>query len=569
MDVRRGWVVFAAALLIAACDSDRLVEAPCREDGHCQSGLLCEDFVCVAAATKACDVVINGNPVLQPAPYTVDFGVQEGPGDARTVTLHNIGNCTLTLFEAQLAAGAQSPFTCEGCGEGFPLEIFPGRKRELQVAFGAPGIGSFSDHLVILSDDREFPEMRVPLHGQFMGLPELRVAPNPVDFGYVAQGRVGKKRVQITNQGTGVAELVVESVALVPASEDFSLVDAPTSPVRLLPMSADGEVLGVEAHFHPRSTQLHAAELVLQTSRGEVRVPVLGNALTPPKLSLNPTSIDLGEVPLGHTNVQALALLNEGGAPLEISYHWGGQTLTTDLFANPVLIPPIPAGSFVEVQVAVTATALGPLNGFMVLTTNDPARPSVTIPVSAKGVAGPGPEVVKVELTYDNGDDNAFDRDLRNVDLTLEHPYGYVCNKQYPNPSNWGTFGNPSWIAFGPKEEPERIVLADAQTDATYRLMVQYVEDCSAMPTELTAGILGISIDALLNYLSGGVVDVNGQDVGAVIEQTCFNRSATNATVRVWVNGAVIQEKTVALAKKGDSKFVLELVRSGGKFSAQ
>ena len=566
MDVRWGLLVFS--FFLVACDSDQLVEAPCREDFHCETGLLCEEFRCVPAETKSCEVVIEGNPILQPSPFSANFGELDAPEAKQTVTLHNIGNCTLTLFEAQIASGGGSAFACDLCGGNFPIEIFPGRKKELEVSFTANGIGQFKDHLVILSDDREFPEMRVPLHANFLGVPEVRVTPNPVDFGYVAQGRVGKKRVQITNQGTGVAEVTVHSVKLEPPTEHFSLVDPPGEPVVLAPVSADGIVLGVEAQYHPRSTELHSVELVVETSHGTFTVPMDGNAMTPPQLALNPPAIDLGDVPLGHTNVLPLTLLNEGGAPLEITYHWGGPNPSTDLFANPLVIPPITAGSYLELQVAVTATALGPINGFIVLATNDPAKPSVTIPVSATGIPGPGPEVVKIELTFDNGTDNAFDKDLRNVDMTLEHPFGYVCNKQYPNPTNWGAYGNASWISFGPKEEPERIVLADATQDGTYRVMLQYMEDCSALPTELLAGVLGISVDALITYLSSGVININGQDVGAIIQNTCFSRSGTSGTVRVWVNGQVIKEKTVSLGKKGDTAYALDLIRSGGKFSA-
>ena len=111
-------------------------------------------------------------------------------------------------------------------------------------------------------------------------------------------------------------------------------------------------------------------------------------------------------------------------------------------------------------------------------------------------------------------------------------------------------------------------MLADATQDGTYRVMLQYMEDCSALPTELLAGVLGISVDALITYLSSGVININGQDVGAIIQNTCFSRSGTSGTVRVWVNGQVIKEKTVSLGKKGDTAYALDLIRSGGKFSA-
>ena len=42
-----------------------------------------------------------------------------------------------------------------------------------------------------------------------------------------------------------------------------------------------------------------------------------------------------------------------------------------------------------------------------------------------------------------------------------------------------------------------------------------------------------------------------------------------NSRHGVYVNGAIIKEKTVSLGKKGDSLYALDLVRSGGKFTAK
>lgn len=566
------WLGFwMAAVMLTACGTEKLVESPCREDSQCESGYLCEDFRCIPAEQKSCEVVIDGNPILQPSPYTASFGELDTPEVQQTIQLHNIGNCTLTLFEAGVEGGDTSPFSCDLCSQGkFPLEIFPGRHKDLVVSFKAADVGTFSDELKILSDDKEFPELKVPLHANFLGVPELRVAPNPVDFGYVAMGRDSKKTVQITNQGTGVAELQIQKVVLDPPSDDFEVGPALDMPISLKPASQDqNAILSFVVQYHPRSSAEHQVDLVVTTNKGESRIPVKGNSQTPPKLTISPESINLGQVPLGHTNFQALALVNEGGAPLHVSYSWGGPTPTTDLYATPAVLPEIAPGAYLEMQVAVTATAVGPYNGLLIVTSDDPSRPSVTIPVTAEGVPGPGPEVVKIEMTFDNGSDSAFDNDLRNVDLTLEHPYGYVCNKEYPAPTNWGTYGNPTWIAFAPKEEPERIVLADATQDGTYRVMLQYMEDCSSLPSELMAGILGISVDALVGYLSGGAIQINGQDVSGLISKLCLSHSSGDATVRVYVNGAIIKEKTVSLGKKGDSLYALDLVRSGGKFTAK
>lgn len=565
--------VLAVLLLSTAllsCSNDRVVEAPCQDDSQCQNGFLCEEYKCIPQETKSCEVVIDGNPILQPDPYSVTFGELDTAEASQTITIHNIGNCTLTLFEAGVQK-TDSPFTCDICEQSFPVEIFPGREKQVQVGFKAPGVGSYSDEIKILSDDKEFPELRVPLHANFIGTPELRVQPNPVDMGYVAMGRMQKKAMQITNQGTGVAPITVKSVALAPAdTQDFELTESPTTEVTLKPVSVDrAAMINFELQYHPRSNAKHAVELVVTTDKGEVRVPVSGNSETPPKLNYNPTSIDLGQVPLGHTNTMPITLLNEGGAPLTISYSWGGPNPSTDLYGTPSVLPAIAPGAYVDLQVSFTATSVGLVNGLLVLSTNDPSKPALTIPITAEGVPGPGPQVVKIDMTYDNGADGVFDKDLRNVDLTLEHPYGYVCNKGTPAPTNWGNYGNATWLAFAPKEEPERIVLADSIQDGTYRVMLSYQEDCSSIPTELLAGVLGISVDALITYLSSGVINVNGQDIGQLISQVCLSHSASNATVKVYVNGTLVKEKTVSLSKKGDTTYALDLVRANGVFTAQ
>ncbi len=64
------------------------------------------------------------------------------------------------------------------------------------------------------------------------------------------------------------------------------------------------------------------------------------------------------------------------------------------------------------------------------------------------------------------------------------------------------------------------------------------------------------------------MINLDGKDVGAVISKTCVQRSASTATVRVWVNGKLVKEKTASVGKKGDSLFVLDLIRANGKFTA-
>jgi len=178
--------------------------------------------------------------------------------------------------------------------------------------------------------------------------------------------------------------------------------------------------------------------------------------------------------------------------------------------------------------------------------------------------------VLKLELTYENGDDSMIDNDFRDVDLVYENPYGDVCTKipeQSRNP-NWGIFGTPKWFAFGAKEEPERIIHTNpGQKDGLYGVKVLYQEDCEDIPTQTIALLLGISVDALITGLSEGVLRLNvGDDIEDIISQHCFGHGNTNATVTAYINGQLADEKTVKLNKKGDMMEIFKIERKGNKF---
>ena len=556
------------ALGVTGCTKEKVVAANCRADDDCQAGSLCENYECVPREAKSCDIVLDGNPILQPSPHTVDFGVVDSQAALlQTITLHNIGNCTLTLFEATLK-DPTAGFTCDLCDTTFPKEVWPGRSLEVTLSYTPGAVRDSITELTLLSDDKEYPTLRVPIRANYIGTPNLVASPNPVDFGYTAQGRLMRKTVQLSNQGTGTAPVTITAVALSPADTmDFSLVAPTNLPRTLAPTAVDRTAVEtLEVRYTPRTLANHTADLVVTTTTGTFTVPLAGTSSSAPAVTVTPAMIDLGDVTLGTSTFRTLTIVNGGGAPLTVNPTWGGMMFTTDFSTNPQLVPDVAPAQYVEVQVLVTATREGILQAILNLETNDPLRPTVSIPVSARGVLGTGAEVVKLEMTFDNGADNAFDNDVRNVDMTLEHPFGYVCNKQTPNPMNWGNFGTASWLAFAPKEEPERIILADSRQDGTYRVMVSYQNDCASLPTDLLAGILGISVDVLVGYLSGGAIPINGQDIGDLIQSICLDKTGTAVTVKVFINGVLTAEKNATLGRKGDSTYVLDLVRQNSMY---
>lgn len=556
---------------VTGCERTKVVATTCRTDDDCQAGYLCENYECVPREAKACDLVTDGNPILQPTPHTVDFGAVDSQAALlQTITLHNIGNCTLTLFEATLK-DTGAGFTCDLCDTSFPKEVWPGRSIDVTISYAPGAVKESMTELTLLSDDKEYPTLRVPIRANYIGTPDLKAAPSPIDFGYTPQNSLMRRSLQLSNQGTGIAPIVIESIALSPSdTQDFALVAPTNLPRTLKPASIDRTAVEVlEVRYTPRTLADHTADVVVTTSKGTFTVPLKGTSSSLPKVTVTPLDIDLGDVTLGTSTFKTITISNEGGAPLTVHPTWGGMMFTTDFSTNPQLVPDVVPAQYVEVQVQVTATREGPLQAILNLETNDPQKPTVSIPVRARGVLGGGAEVVKLEMTFDNGTDNAFDDDMRNVDMTLEHPFGYVCNKQTPNPMNWGNYGTASWLAFAPKEEPERVILADSRQDGTYRVMVSYQQDCASVPTGLLAGLLGISVEALVGYVSGGLVPVNGQDVSSIIQNICLDKKSSAVTIKVFINGNLVAEKNATLGRKGDSTYVLDLIRQNSMYRVQ
>jgi hypothetical protein len=47
----------------------------------------------------------------------------------------------------------------------------------------------------------------------------------------------------------------------------------------------------------------------------------------------------------------------------------------------------------------------------------------------------------------------------------------------------------------------------------------------------------------------------------------CLSRGSSAVGVKVYVNGMLISEKSTSLGRRGDSQYVLDLIRRNGTFS--
>lgn len=576
----RGARILLAALPIAlsaaGCSGEPiLITTKCHDDPECPTGQLCQEGTCVDSSIFQC-TERSGGGLLQPSPVQVQFENLENTEAIRTLTLRNIGDCVLTVFDARLDDDT-GLFSCPSCGDDFPVDIFPFRETTLDLSFRPEAFGTHRATLALASDDGELSsgataaerELIVPLHATFFGAPELVSAPETLDFGYTAVGEEMTRTLRISNHGTGTATLDITDIRIDHPGGEFAILQAPETPIALAPLAEDPKAYAeLLVRFQPRARQTYAASLGIVTPRGTHAVPVRGTAEAPPSVRVSPEVVQFGEVFLGEPATENLVIQNTGGAPLEVLIDWAAGT-GSDFWATPDVIEPIPPGGFAEIAVQALASAAGTREAQIMLMTNDPSRSQLSVPVVASATERIGRDVLKVEMTYANDSFSVLDEDIRNVDIVLENPRHQICSKANPSPQDWAEFGRPTWVGLGPREEPEWVALPDATEDGPFRVLLQYQEDCASLPTQLVADLLGIGVDVLIRYLSEGLLDIDGQDLAAVIAEFCVNHEPSTVNVAVWVNGRLEHEARATLGRKGDTRSVVTILRNNGRYEVQ
>ena len=190
----------------------------------------------------------------------------------------------------------------------------------------------------------------------------------------------------------------------------------------------DEQSYGFTAYFKPTVAGTVSCVVTLTISSGNRQVTLTGVGQPPPiAIAVHPGSIDFGDVRPGSTS---------SPVPLEVS-NTGGQTMTVSNVTVPAgytLTTPtsytVAAGATHTHTVTCKPTAVGMLGGKLRVTSNDPMRPTVDVPLACRGVdsdvkISPSPmtfpstrigEPVEANITIAN--EGAASMALESVELT-------------------------------------------------------------------------------------------------------------------------------------------------------
>lgn len=627
--------------LDAECDGGRCVNAvcstnECSNDDDCRDDEICITFgagtgTCEPRDTFACQT--DQRPILSVRPSSVNFAqVALGTSETQIVTVENEGDCLLTLQVISFSSNTDPDFACSPCSaEFFPQNIPPRRSLDVEVTFSPTSAGEAAGELLLRSDDVTAGDgglYSIPLFAEYDGIPALVASPQELNFGFVpfVVGGGGGSRtetVRVTNEGTGVAVLQLERIAMDDGDEflvtavrqggapvTVAAIDNET-PLLVPPFNIDNPqaVVEIDITFTPNENDEFEDELELRaggfSDTQRFTVPVIGSSRGPPQIEVLQTELVYGgpanlAMPVGGVGFEQVTVRNNGQSDLIFTPTISGGSASADFTVMPAFVNQrISAGSAIVLSVFYNPSEPSdPANTFspsraveaaLNITSNDTDPGSdVLKTVALRGFAASGvqDQVLKVEMEFENADNSWAGSDFRNVDLAISSVDGAViCTKPRIDDAlgngedfcgDWndvGTYGSANWLSLGAFEEPERVVVRgmgpNGANGEAFDIEVFYAEDCANIPSGLLSDILGIGASVLLGALGGAIgvpVAVPPSQISDTIANNCFDHASSQVTVRISLDGAVVASPGVRLGSKGDRATVATLRRVTGAY---
>lgn len=202
---------------------------------------------------------------------SLDFGlVTLHDTSTRTLSYFNSGAGPLTIFDVQLDDDKKRPhWSVVG---GAPATLESGVGVELTILLTPLTVADPSTKLVILSDDPDAPRAEVSLRAQVVGVPQLRVDSELLDFGSVLLGASAELDIMLAN--TGSDTLQIQTVGFQSGGQGAFSLSVNPSGSTLAPGAQNGLIT---VKFAPTGAGAITERLIVSTNDPET--PELGIVL--------------------------------------------------------------------------------------------------------------------------------------------------------------------------------------------------------------------------------------------------------------------------------------------------
>lgn len=196
--------------------------------------------------------------------------------------------------------------------------IRPAESSDIKLLTTGKGMinGTYKLKLGLNTNDSKNENIDIPVTVNISGHKPVLNTAKIIDFGKIYAGETKKLKIEIYNSGYGSFAGrnggFLQSTNLV--SSNPGVFKLPSS-VAALPARAKSTV---EVSFTPSTAGTHSATLTLKDQNNIThKFLVTGSAIAPAKISVTPSTQDVGELAYKATKTAQLVIKNEGGFPLE------------------------------------------------------------------------------------------------------------------------------------------------------------------------------------------------------------------------------------------------------------
>jgi hypothetical protein len=348
-------------------------------------------------STNAFTVAAAAAPAITLSPQSLDFGtVTAGTSATRTFTVGNVGTAALAVTVAA-TAGTSAEFSAAPAS----FQVAPGGSTTVTVTYAPTDVGTDVGSLAVSSNDPLQPSLPVALTGTGAAAPTPQVVLDPasLNLGSVTVGASATLSTQVRN--TGTAALSVSAIApCAGTSAEFTW--SPAAPFTV----AAGGATALNVTYAPTGAGADAGCLALTTNdpatpTAQLAVQGLGVAAAAPQLAVSPASLDFGTVTVGQSATRTLTISNGGAAPLSATLTLGPGSSAGFSFTPATAT--VAAGGSQAVTVTYAPAAAGAASGSIVIASNDPANPSVSVGLTATASAVTAPAIALDPTSIDFG----------------------------------------------------------------------------------------------------------------------------------------------------------------------
>lgn len=298
-----------------------------------------------------------------------DFGrTMHGSVVEHDFWVKNEGSATLKIVKASMT----SPLLVTR----MPRELAPGGEGLIHFKLDTAALGGpFKGQITVFLNDPDLPEAGLSFEG--LVIPPVEISPLPAFFVSSLRGKEASASIEITNHEPEPLRILKVAHATERFTTNLETVEPGRRYKLTLILKPDGP--------GGRSTE---PITVGTSSQAQPTLEIAANTFLHERVYTFPDSVDLGAIPISQirknpgllsTLVQTLMVYQEGGSDFR-------ATVRTDLPALKLKWERGPKGDRYQITIALDPGKVqaGSYKGLLLIDTNDPAFPKLTVPISGQ-----------------------------------------------------------------------------------------------------------------------------------------------------------------------------------------